>query len=168
MGYYTIGVLEEKKAGIQQINIITNWEEFIMSNRDDQSQNINSKDFLIGSLIGGIVGASMALLFAPKSGKELRGDLNQGASYVRDRASEWKDVAYEKGSEWKDYAMETSTQLGQTFSEKSQDIGSRVKDATKNFQDKVTSENSDPEKAAEEVAQAIEKAAEEFENQNKI
>ena len=41
--------------------------------------NMNTKDFVIGALIGGIVGAASALLLAPKSGKELRQDLNHQA-----------------------------------------------------------------------------------------
>src|SRR5699024_11997693 len=66
------------------------------------ADNINSKDFIIGTLIGGIVGAGVALFLAPKSGKELRGDLNQGAMQVKDRAYEWKDVAKEKGEDRKE------------------------------------------------------------------
>src|SRR5690625_2973817 len=68
------------------------------------ADNINSKDFIIGTLIGGIVGAGVALFLAPKSGKELRGDLNQGAMQVKDRAYEWKDVAQDKGDDLKEKA----------------------------------------------------------------
>ncbi|GAJ99426.1 YtxH domain-containing protein [Geomicrobium sp. JCM 19055] len=50
--------------------------------------DMNTKDFLIGTLIGGIVGASAALLFAPKSGKELRGDISEGASTAKDKTYE--------------------------------------------------------------------------------
>lgn len=38
---------------------------------------INSKDFLIGTLIGGIIGATTALFLAPKSGKELRDEIGR-------------------------------------------------------------------------------------------
>ncbi|MDC3415791.1 YtxH domain-containing protein [Aquibacillus salsiterrae] len=133
-----------------------------MSNQDNQ--NINSKDFLIGSLIGGIVGASMALLFAPKSGKELRSNLNQSANYVKDRAYEWKDIAYEKGSEWKDVAKDNYSQLSETVSEKSHELGDKVKETSKSIQDRFTQEE-DPEKAAEEVAQAIEAVSRELDEQ---
>ena len=34
----------------------------------DRDNGINTKDFLIGALVGGIVGAVTALLLAPKSG----------------------------------------------------------------------------------------------------
>ncbi|QGH35356.1 YtxH domain-containing protein [Gracilibacillus salitolerans] len=133
--------------------------------QNEENQNINSKDFLIGSLIGGIVGASLALIFAPKSGKELRGDLNQGAHYVKDRANEWKDVAYEKSGEWRDYAKEQSQQLGNTVSEKSQDLTSKLKETKATIQEKIAKDE-DPEKAAEEVAQAIEEAAQAVEDEN--
>ncbi|MBM7572839.1 YtxH domain-containing protein [Aquibacillus albus] len=138
-----------------------------MSNQQDQGkdQGINSKDFMIGSLIGGIVGASMALLFAPKTGKEFRNDLNQGANYVKDRAYEWKDIAYEKGSEWKDYARDNYSQLSQNVSEKSQELGDKVKETSKSIQDKFNKED-DPEETAEEVAQAIEEVSQQIENNN--
>ncbi|MDX8047485.1 YtxH domain-containing protein [Gracilibacillus sp. S3-1-1] len=134
-------------------------------NQNDNGQNINSKDFLIGSLIGGIVGASLALIFAPKSGKELRSDLNQGAHYVKDRANEWKDVAYEKGNEWTKYAKEQSQQLGQVVTEKSYDLTNKLKETSATIQDKIN-KDIDPEKAAEEVAQAIEEAAKAVEEED--
>src|SRR5699024_12850906 len=95
--------------------------------------NINSKDFIIGTLIGGIVGASAALLFAPKSGKELRGDINQGASQMKDKAANWKDTAYDKslelkdkaykrGSELKDMAYERRSELTERENEKGSDV----------------------------------------------
>lgn len=42
------------------------------------NNNMSGKDFVIGALLGGIIGASAALLLAPKSGKELRQDLSEG------------------------------------------------------------------------------------------
>src|SRR5690625_506984 len=97
------------------------------------ADNINSKDFIIGTLIGGIVGAGVALFLAPKSGKELRGDLNQGAMQVKDRAYEWKDVAqdkgddlkekaYVKGSELKKKAVDQTSELTKTVSQKTKDL----------------------------------------------
>ena len=42
--------------------------------------------FLRGFLIGGVLGAIAGLLFAPKSGKELRSELKQKGSEVLDEA----------------------------------------------------------------------------------
>lgn len=61
----------------------------------DQDQ-INSKDFLIGTLIGGIVGASIALLWAPKSGKELRTNINEQAYIVREKGEKLAETAKQK------------------------------------------------------------------------
>ncbi|QDP40898.1 YtxH domain-containing protein [Radiobacillus deserti] len=124
-----------------------------MSNHND---DMNTKDFLIGSLIGGIVGASVALLFAPKSGKELREDINTGATYVKDKASDWKDVAYDKGTEWKDYAVDASGQFTKNVSEKSQQLGDRVKHTSKTIQDKVNSfRNNEEDTVSEEFTEAV-------------
>lgn len=140
-----------------------------MSNSKNQQNgnqdNINSKDFLIGALVGGIAGAALALVFAPKSGKELRGDINQGANYVKDRASEWKEVAAVKGSEWMDKAKHQTQQLSETVSQKSQDLTQKIKETKDNLQTKMAGKE-DPEKAAEEVARAIEEAALEVEQDN--
>ncbi|NWF91010.1 MAG: YtxH domain-containing protein [Ignavibacteriaceae bacterium] len=58
-----------------------------------------SKGLLVGFLAGGIVGAVIALLYAPKSGKELRKD-------IKDKTNEWKDEAEKYISEAKDKAKE--------------------------------------------------------------
>ncbi|RTE10048.1 YtxH domain-containing protein [Paenibacillus whitsoniae] len=40
------------------------------------------KELLIGAVVGGVLGAAAALLFAPKSGRELRSDIAEGAQSV--------------------------------------------------------------------------------------
>jgi gas vesicle protein len=54
-------------------------------------------------LIGGAVGAVAALLFAPKSGRELRGDIadvtRQGVDRARDKANEYYEVSRERATE---------------------------------------------------------------------
>ncbi|GAB3961284.1 hypothetical protein GCM10027614_84040 [Micromonospora vulcania] len=63
-----------------------------------EKDGINTKDFLIGGLIGAIVGSAAALLFAPKSGKELREDLNTQVDTIKEKGNQWKDVAMKKVS----------------------------------------------------------------------
>ncbi|MCY9663240.1 YtxH domain-containing protein [Paenibacillus chondroitinus] len=43
------------------------------------------KDLLIGAIVGGLLGAATALLFAPKSGRELRNDIAENAKVVSDK-----------------------------------------------------------------------------------
>ena len=64
------------------------------------TRNINSvKVFLIGFLAGGTVGAIIALLTAPKSGKELRGDIKQKSEEYYDEAEKYLADAKNKASE---------------------------------------------------------------------
>jgi len=62
--------------------------------------NNNWGIFLKGLLIGGLAGAAAGILFAPKAGKELRGDLKEKADETRaalektiDRAKELRREA---------------------------------------------------------------------------
>ena len=48
-----------------------------------------TKGFLIGFLAGGTVGAIIALLTAPKSGKELRADIKQKSGEYFDEAEKY-------------------------------------------------------------------------------
>lgn len=68
-------------------------------------------------LIGGGIGAALALLFAPKSGQELRGDIadvtrkgveksKETASLVGERAGEYYEVSREKAGELYETAQE--------------------------------------------------------------
>ncbi|MDK6652436.1 YtxH domain-containing protein, partial [Aerococcus urinae] len=54
--------------------------------------------FLLGAIIGGSAAAVTALLFAPKSGKELRQDINDQANNLKDTAMNYADLAIEKGN----------------------------------------------------------------------
>jgi gas vesicle protein len=73
-------------------------------------------------LIGGGIGAILALLFAPKSGEELRGDIadatrkgiekgKEAATMVGDRAGEYYEVGREKAGEFYQAAQEKAGEL---------------------------------------------------------
>ncbi|TDQ39078.1 YtxH domain-containing protein [Aureibacillus halotolerans] len=87
---------------------------------------MNTKDFVIGTLIGGIVGASAALLLAPKSGKDLRNDLNEQAYVVKEKTNQFKSNAFEKGTEWRDVAKEKTAHLSKSVSEQAADIRKKL------------------------------------------
>lgn len=61
--------------------------------------------FLAGLLIGGIIGAGVALLFAPLSGEETRG-------VIKDKSIELRDRAYELTDEYSTKVKETASDLG--------------------------------------------------------
>ncbi|MFC0270330.1 YtxH domain-containing protein [Metabacillus herbersteinensis] len=91
---------------------------------------INSKDFIIGSLVGGIIGAATALFLAPKSGKELRDDLGQQATVVKDRTGKFTNEALEKSNGIASMAKEKTSTLSQVVTEQSSQIMNKVRDLT--------------------------------------
>ncbi|WP_347549252.1 YtxH domain-containing protein [Pseudalkalibacillus hwajinpoensis] len=97
-------------------------------NNNNSNNNINTKDFIIGSLIGGIVGAAAALLAAPKSGKELRSDLNQQAGVVKEKTSHFRDTAVERSSDFANRAKEKSNSFYKQVSDQSNNLVSKIKD----------------------------------------
>jgi gas vesicle protein len=64
-----------------------------MSREEDNGM---SKGLLIGLLAGGVLGAVIALLYAPKPGKELRADIKNKAGEMIDDAEEYINVAKSK------------------------------------------------------------------------
>lgn len=73
-------------------------------------------------LIGGGIGAVIALLFAPKSGVELRGDIadatrkglekgRETAAHLQEKAGEYYEVSREKASEFYQTAQEKAGEL---------------------------------------------------------
>ena len=95
--------------------------------QDGSNNHINTKDFLIGTLVGGIVGALTALFLAPKSGKELRGDLNNQAYLLREKTESLRETAIEKGSEITSTVKDKTSALSKKVSEQSQGLVNKVK-----------------------------------------
>lgn len=59
----------------------------------------NAKGFLLGLLAGGVIGGMAALLYAPKSGKDLRKDITKKRKELTKDAEEYIGSAKEKASE---------------------------------------------------------------------
>ena len=57
----------------------------------------NNSGFFLGALFGAAVAGVTALLYAPKSGKELRADLQDELDTLLERASDYSDYAVERG-----------------------------------------------------------------------
>jgi gas vesicle protein len=90
--------------------------------RRDSSDNISTR--LTYLLIGGGIGAILALLFAPKSGQELRGDIadatRKGIDRSRDAAQQLGDRAGEYYEATRDRASDLYTQAAQKVGEVAQ------------------------------------------------
>lgn len=71
------------------------------------------KSFVKGLVIGG----GLALLFAPKPGKDLRKDLMQKADHAADRAKTYGDDLVEKGTIVVENVKETAHELKEDVTE---------------------------------------------------
>ena len=94
--------------------------------RRDSGDNISTR--LTYLLIGGGIGAILALLFAPKSGEELRGDIadatrkgidrsREAAQQLSDRAGEYYEATRERASELYSQAAERAGDVAKTARE---------------------------------------------------
>ena len=85
-----------------------------------EEESFNMKNFVIGTIVGGIVGAVAATLYAPKSGADLRVDLASQAGVLKDKGLELSSVAKEKtvqlSSQLKDHSVDLLEKVKQTSS----------------------------------------------------
>ena len=105
------------------------------------SENKMAKGLLVGFLTGGIVGSIIALLYAPKSGKELRGDLKKKSAELVEEAEEYLETAKQKASQLINEGKDKSNQLISDAKVKAQTL---YKDAERILSDakgKVTDES---------------------------
>jgi gas vesicle protein len=115
---------------------------------NDLEEKNSSKDFLVGAIIGGVVGAAAALLLAPKTGKELRNDLSGQMDSLMNKTDQWREVAGQKSNQFaaaamektgqmKDIAMEKGTQLVGVVKEKTQQGKEQGPEALKDTTDEM-------------------------------
>lgn len=93
--------------------------------RDDESQAMTKLTYLI---IGGGIGAILALLFAPKSGQELREDI---ADVTRKGLEKGREAAGQVGNyagEYYEVARDKTGELYNTAQEKAGELADRAKD----------------------------------------
>ncbi len=93
------------------------------------------KGLLIGFLAGGAIGAILALLYAPKSGKELRNDIRSKTDDYLDDAEKFIAEAKVKASEMINEGKRRSEKLIVDAKNKS---GELMKDAEKIFNEAKT------------------------------
>ncbi|WP_449621358.1 YtxH domain-containing protein [Robertmurraya sp. Marseille-Q9965] len=137
-----------------------------MGNRENQlnekeENQLNTKDFLLGALIGGIVGAATALFLTPKSGKDIREELSQQAITLKEKTGYIRETALNKGTELAEVAKERSISLGQAVSKQSNELVSKVKALRPQTEESgdtgvaSTSGNSDIQRKLEETKKAF-------------
>ena len=81
-------------------------------------ENKMAKGLMFGFLAGGIVGAVVALLYAPKAGKELRNDIRIKKDEFIDDTSEYMKIAKSKASDLINDGKKKSEQIIKDAKEK--------------------------------------------------
>lgn len=87
-----------------------------------------AKGLFIGFLAGGVVGGIIALLYAPKSGKEFRADIKLKKDEMIDDAEEYLDIAKHKAQDMINEGKKRSEEL---ISEAKKKAGNLLEDANK-------------------------------------
>ncbi|WNR43245.1 YtxH domain-containing protein [Paenibacillus roseipurpureus] len=100
------------------------------------SNGKKGKDLLIGAVVGGLVGAAAALLFAPKSGRELRSDIAQGATAVSDKTVQVATAVSQKTQA----AAKTVSTTTTDFVSKAKDTAASVVDTVRSWKEAPVSE----------------------------
>ncbi|MGH7784882.1 MAG: YtxH domain-containing protein [Candidatus Binatia bacterium] len=98
--------------------------------RDEYERNQNNATTkLTYLLIGGGIGAVIALLFAPKSGVELRGDIADATRKGIEKSKEAASQLQDKAGEYYDVTRDKANELYQTAQEKAGDLTEKARSA---------------------------------------
>ncbi len=101
-----------------------------MSDRYDDGRGMSM--LIAGFGLGTLVGTVIGLLIAPKSGRELRGDIADYSKNYYDKAKEYGHEAYESGRSKAREAYETGRDRAQEYSAK---VGEKISDAKEHISD---------------------------------
>ena len=105
-----------------------------------EKEETNASTKLTYLLIGGGIGAILALLFAPKSGQELREDIadatrkgleksKEVAGQLQERAGEYYEVSRERASEFYTTAKEKGNELVEKAKDTAEELGEKARGA---------------------------------------
>jgi gas vesicle protein len=104
--------------------------------------------FVMGLLTGTVLGAGLGMLFAPKSGSELRNQLSEQAGNLANTASEGYRKAADTAGQWAQTGKETANEWadrGKDVYEKTRDAVSRgAEEAQRYVRDTASSVSSGP------------------------
>ncbi|MGO4495892.1 YtxH domain-containing protein [Paenibacillus sp. 2RAB27] len=115
------------------------------------SNGKKGKDLLIGAVVGGLVGAAAALLFAPKSGRELRSDIAEGATVVSDKTVQLATTVSQKTQA----AAKTVSTTTADLVGKAKDTAASVVETVRSWKDSQSEDDIQDEIAASEAAEDL-------------
>ena len=97
----------------------TDWNGFVAENQREEEITImahrshrgNGKSFIIGTVIGGLVGSVTALLFAPKSGDKMRKDVAKRYHNVSEKTQDLMEDVCDKAKVIAEDAKEAASSI---------------------------------------------------------
>src|SRR3984893_10010059 len=89
--------------------------------------------FVLGLLTGTVLGAGLGMLFAPKSGSELRSQLSEQAGNLASTASEGYRKATENAGQWAEKGRDTAAE----WTDKGKDIYGKAREAVSSGTDEA-------------------------------
>jgi gas vesicle protein len=101
------------------------------------SNKVDGKDFLIGAIVGGVLGAMAALLMAPKSGRELRKDISEQYETISEKTQQIASTVGDKTQQIANTVSEKTQQIASTVGEKTATIAKTATAATTEWVDKA-------------------------------
>jgi len=104
-------------------------------NERDESSAATKLTYL---LVGGGIGAILALLFAPKSGEELRGDIADATRKGIEKSKEAAAQLQDKAGEYYEVSKERAGELYQTATDKAGELGEKARTAAANVANPFT------------------------------
>lgn len=106
----------------------------MINTNTNKSTSISVRDGITYLLVGGGIGATLALLFAPKSGQEMRSDIadasKRGYDLTLEKANELKNHSAETLQQVKEKAVEIYDFASSKFGTSAEEIGDVAKAAT--------------------------------------
>lgn len=96
---------------------------------DQERDETSASTKLTYLLVGGAIGAVVALLFAPKSGKELREDIADATRQGLEKGKEAASMFGERAGEYYEVTREKASDLYHEAQDKVNGLGDRAKEA---------------------------------------
>lgn len=96
---------------------------------ENEREESNATSKLTYLLVGGAIGAIVALLFAPKSGQELRGDIAEATKKGIEKGKEAAAVVSERAGEYYEVTKERAGEILHDAQEAVGGFGDKAKDA---------------------------------------